>query len=570
MANIFDGFLNQIATGDQIKDRQHASRLYVANNYALSPKYSWLYHVYFELNDELSSIRGQDKLIEHGMLAKSVDLPSFNIATKTLNNYNRPSIVQTKVGYNALNINFHDDSSDVVRNLWYDYYTYYYRDADIGYDGPSGGINPVMFARSKYVTGENRETLNRFGYTPRKYGMANDNQYIKAIRIYSLHQKRFSEYTLVNPFISAFAHGSHNSSDNGTLDHVMTVNFETVLYASGYITANTVKGFADLHYDKSASPLTALGGGTNSIMGPGGILSAVDTIIGAGGAGNYGVMRPGGILSAVDTIIGAGVPGTNYGTAAFTLVRAFQKNKNTNLLGLAKTELITAGRDILKGKDPRDRFFVPSTTTTFPGINSTPSSSLVSSGSVLSNGVSVNNDPVSLISGIAIAAVDAVKSAVNLAGAKTNSSNQLTGGSLNQVYSVDKSGQTTTSEPAPSFSFLTAALIKFQNATKAKVTEEQTRAAEETTAATVAANQLPQGTKIAILNSPVFTTGTNTIVTNVTNALAMTPGAGSIVPTSVTVAAAETSKFINNGNPVTLTPTGTVISGATNPAPTIT
>ena len=195
---------------------------------------------------------------------------------------------------------------------------------------------------------------------------------------------------------------------------------------------------------------------------------------------------------------------------------------------------------------------------------------MVSSGSAISNGVSVNNDPVSLISGIAIAAVDAVKSAVNLAGAKTNISDQLTGGSLNQVYSVNKSGQATTSEPAPSFSFLTAALIKFQNATKAKVTEEQARAAEETTAATVAANQLPQGTKTAILNSPVFATGTNTIVTNVTNALAMTPGAGSIVPTSVTVAAAETSKFINNGNPVTLTPTGTVISGATNPVPTIT
>ena len=545
MANIFDGFLNQVATGDQIKDRQHASRLYVANNYALSPKYNWLYHVYFELNDELSSIRVEDKLIEHGMLAKSVDLPSFNIATKTLNNYNRPSIVQTKLGYNAININFHDDSSDVVRNLWYDYYTYYYRDADIGYDGPSGGINPVMFARSKYVTGENRETLNRFGYTPRKYGMANDNQYIKAIRIYSLHQKRFSEYTLVNPFISAFAHGSHNNGENGILEHTMTVNFETVLYASGYITGETVKGFAKLHYDKSASPLTALGGGTNSIMGPGGILSAVDTIIGAGGAGNFG-------------------------TAAFTLVRAFQKNKNTNLLGLAQTELITAGRDLLKGKDPNDRFFVPSTTTTFPGINSTPPSSMVSSGSAISNGVSVNNGPVALISGIAIAAVDAVKSAVNLAGAKTNSSNQLIGGSLNQVYSVDKSGQATASNPAPSLSFLTAALIKFQNATKAKVTEEQARAAEETTAATTAANQLPQGTKTAILNSPVFTTGTNTIVTDVTNALAMTPGAGSIVPTSVTVAAAETSKFINNGNPVTLTPTGTVISGATNPVPTIT
>ena len=50
----------------------------------------------------------------------------------------------------------------------------------------------------------------------------------------------------------------------------------------------------------------------------------------------------------------------------------------------------------------------------------------------------------------------------------------------------------------------------------------------------------------------------------------MTPGADTIVSRSVTVAAAETSKFINNGNPIELTPDGTVISGATNPAPTIT
>ena len=123
MPNIFDGFLKQIAEGDNVKDYRHAARLFVDNNYERSPKYQWLFHVYFDLNPEFTAM-ARDQQIAAGMLVKSADLPRFRIDNKTLNNYNRPSIVQTKLGYNAININFHDDSSDVVRNLWYDYYTW--------------------------------------------------------------------------------------------------------------------------------------------------------------------------------------------------------------------------------------------------------------------------------------------------------------------------------------------------------------------------------------------------------------------------------------------------------------
>ena len=73
---IFDGFLQQLATGDQIKDFKHASRLYVDNNYALSPKYDWLYHVYFDLDPTLTKI-DRDRVAEAGMLVKQVDLPKY-------------------------------------------------------------------------------------------------------------------------------------------------------------------------------------------------------------------------------------------------------------------------------------------------------------------------------------------------------------------------------------------------------------------------------------------------------------------------------------------------------------
>jgi hypothetical protein len=305
MSDIFNNFFKQIARGDQIRDFQHASRLFVDNNFRLSPKSNWIYHVFFDINSQLSKIRDNNRLVEQGMLVKSIDLPKFNIQNKTLNEYNRPNIIQTKINYGEVNISFHDDMANVVRGFWYDYFTYYYRDLDIGYSNSTGQVNPVHQVPSLYNDTQ-RELLNRFGYSPRSFDSQNEQQFIQSIRIYSLHQKKFSEYTLVNPTITAFSHGTHDSKGAEGLDCTMTVAYETVLYASGYVTPNTVRGFADLHYDKSPSPLTPAGGGTNSIMGPGGILSAVDEIVKDGGAGNFG-------------------------SAAFKAFRAVEKNKNVKL-----------------------------------------------------------------------------------------------------------------------------------------------------------------------------------------------------------------------------------------------
>ena len=87
MPNIFDGFLKQIARGDNVKDYQHASRLFVTNNYEMSHKYTCLFHVFFDLNPELTTI-DQRQQIEAGLLVKSADLPKFRVNTKTYNNYN--------------------------------------------------------------------------------------------------------------------------------------------------------------------------------------------------------------------------------------------------------------------------------------------------------------------------------------------------------------------------------------------------------------------------------------------------------------------------------------------------
>ena len=548
--NLFDGFLTQLATGDQIKDYRHASRLFVDNNYALSPKYDWLYHVFFDFDPQLVGIMGDKiKTIESGMLVKNVDLPKFAIETRNLNNYNRPNIIQTKIRYQPIAISFHDDQSNVVRNFWYDYFNFYYRDTDIGYAGAGNpAINQTYFQRTKYVGGD-RTQVNKFGYTPRNNGL-DGAQFIRAIRIYSLHQKRFTEYTILNPLISDFSHGTHGSSQNGILENTMTIQYETVLYQSGYVTPSTVLGFADLHYDKSPSPLSAAGGGTNSFLGPGGIVSAID-----------GFVR-------------------NPAGGAFGLIRSFQKNKNINLGQLATTELASLATAALSGQNPLNRFFIPTTgnySTNSKIVSGMPNEIGASPNSATSNGSAVGG-------GIVAGALSFIGNKTGLSGTST----AVAGANLNNVVNLDSSGSQTSQTPQFSFNYLATALSKYQAEKKAKVEAEQAKEAQkissgyaDAAAKTEAFNsgQIGNSTLPEISNgvayaanftngATVFNTGTSNGSTY-GNPLALTPNYATVIASSQNVAANESAAFVNNGNPFNIVPGGTInySPSSTPPAP---
>jgi hypothetical protein len=209
---------------------------------------------------------------ELGMLVKSATLPKFTIDTKTHNAYNRVNIVQNKIKYDPVQIVFHDDQSDNVRNFWYDYYSFFFRDPD--------------YADSTYNTPHKYQSRPSFdwGYSPRRPVVGTNlnghqpYQYIQAIRIYSLYQKNFSEYQLVNPTITAFKHGDHVNGETSLLSHEMTIQYETVKYLTGYSTSNNAGGYIDLHYDTTPSPI-APANGTNLIdNGNGGYSVAPDQI----------------------------------------------------------------------------------------------------------------------------------------------------------------------------------------------------------------------------------------------------------------------------------------------------
>lgn len=328
MANFFNAFLQQLGTGDQIKDYKHAHRLFIDSVYRLSPKHQTLYHVFIDVNSTIANI-SRNAQIEVGMLAKAVTLPKFTVQKKTLNAYNRKNIVQERINYDPVTLTFHDDSADVVRQFWYSYYSYYYRDADHSL--------PLYYQDHKYKPRQEQS----WGFTPKNSKALN---YISSIRIYSLHQKNFSSYILINPTITNFQHGQHAAGEYAPMEHSMNIEFEAVQYEAGPVNNNTVLGFSEIHYDNSPSPLTSIGGGTQSILGPGGLVEGAGSFVNNLQNGNF---------------IGAALGG----------LRTVNTFKNSDFKSVIAGEASQTLNNILRGQNPTSRNFFPTTASIRQGLS---------------------------------------------------------------------------------------------------------------------------------------------------------------------------------------------------------
>ena len=331
MASLYNADLKPLAPGESTHPYDHATKLFVRDNFRLAPKQSFLYYVCVNVDsDVLQNILNgivntlnavepvsSETLIEQyeaGLMAKRVDLPKFTLNTKTMNAYNRKNIVQTHISYDPITIVFHDDAADVVTRFWNDYYTYYYRDSDYQ--------TGTYLAKHKYQP----RLREKWGYSPRN---GNLKAFLRNIQIYSLHNKRFTEYTLINPFITSWRHGEHNSyGDTGILENTMTISYETVKYRTGYINAVDVNGFALLHYDNVQSPIST---STTNIYTEGGLIGAL-----AGGPTD--LSRPDGYGA------GSGIFSQIIGAYQF-----YNNIKNANLGALAKQAIPQLGLGILNG-----------------------------------------------------------------------------------------------------------------------------------------------------------------------------------------------------------------------------
>ena len=259
-----------------MKDYQHASRLYIDDHHKLAPKHKFLYHVVFDLDDTVSidSFTEAERR-ELNMLVRAVDLPKYNMNYEEKVQYNKKMYTNTRIVYEPINITFHDDHADTVNAFWKKYYEYNVADPV--------QLNETVQNVSKDDYYNTERTSTKWGLdTPKK----RQKPFLRNITIFVLHNQRFTSFSLVNPVIGSFSHDNMDQAAGGeVLQNQMQILYETVRYNSGVIRpqglnrGEGVTGFATIHYDNAPSPLSVLGGGTNSLFGPGGVVDGIGSVI---------------------------------------------------------------------------------------------------------------------------------------------------------------------------------------------------------------------------------------------------------------------------------------------------
>ena len=320
-------FLKAFFGNDYLKDYRHAAKTFRTNGYQNSPRYKFLFHVYFNINTDIPKIREIFPTSENstiGLLVKTIDLPRYEIDVEVLNQYNRKRLIQKRINYQPVSVAFHDDGGDLIRRLWYNYYSYYYKDPSQKYlnvNNTNGTIGPTQTqsnggtytARDIYAASR---VVNDWGYIGEGYfdstsGGAGTNSdsgkppFFRDITIYGLNQHQWVSYVLINPMISEWRHDTYDySQDSGVMENNMTLNYETVKYYEGAVGGSrpdtNVQGFADpANYDQEKSPLSRPGG-TRSVLGQGGLVDAgfgiISDLSSGGVAGVLGAVQKAGTV----------------------------------------------------------------------------------------------------------------------------------------------------------------------------------------------------------------------------------------------------------------------------------
>ena len=287
-----------------MRDYTHASKTFRTNTYENAPKFKFLFHVYFDINPEVY----KRDTANFSILVKSVKLPSFNIETQQLNQYNRKRINQTKIKYDPVQITFHDDNGNLASSMWYKYYTYYYQDAKNpnillgGKKGQnqniqvtSGGANSTTYNdRNQYapsITGQTNWGYIGDSTTP---GDPNGKKipFFKNITIFGLNRHNWISYTLINPVITSYGHDQYAYEQaNGIMENSMTIDYETVVYNQGALDgskpSNILTDFGDqTYYDRTLSPIS-IPGSNATILGQNGLLDAAGGVIKSLETGQY-------------------------------------------------------------------------------------------------------------------------------------------------------------------------------------------------------------------------------------------------------------------------------------------
>jgi hypothetical protein len=245
--SINDPYITNI-TDIHLRDARHAHQLFGEYSHAFAPKTKFLYHVVFQPSSALGDATLKNTIKfqkEIGVLAKSLDLPSYRASIDVKQQYNRKKNIQTRLDYQDINIRLHDDNVGATRSMLEEYYKWYYA------DGRDDNIHAAYDPRDKFY-----DNVPTYGLNP-MHVTGTHKPFFEFIKIYQLAKQNWASYTLVNPLLSAWQHGDLDYGDGaGLMENSITVAYESVLYGSGDINTSIPTGFTSQEtlYDNVDSP----------------------------------------------------------------------------------------------------------------------------------------------------------------------------------------------------------------------------------------------------------------------------------------------------------------------------
>lgn len=355
MATWGQDFLRGFTEVNSLRDYTHASKTFRTNYYELKPRFKFLFTVKFNINQNIVQALKNNKIFNAeninnlSLAVKTVELPKYEIKHETLNQYNRKRVVQSKIDYSPVSLTFHDDGGDNIRSLWYQYFSYYYKDPTQQYvpnvpttNGSIGQIQTrqnAMDYNARDIYSQSRAgNVNDWGYIGESYldggsaGGSGKPPFFTDIEIIGFDQHNYARYILINPLITSWNHDQYDySQSNGIMQNSMTIAYETVKYYAGALGKPdpNIAWPDPSHYDTTPSALSRPGG-TATITGQGGLLDAAGGILSDLQSGSVA-----GLIGAVQKA------GTTYNTF-----------KGKNLKSIAQAEAVSLGKDVINKFGP--------------------------------------------------------------------------------------------------------------------------------------------------------------------------------------------------------------------------
>lgn len=232
-------------------DATHAARLYGdgdANYFQRNlPRTKFQYFVMFNLTLSQEAIKfnniyfNSQSARSYAELVKRVDMPSMDIETEVLNQYNKKRISQKKINFNPINVTMHDVVDGKTLRFWELYYEWYFkdgvykdqeRDGDILATGKMVGGNLPYLHKFKEFRNDilTDKFESSYGYNLDRIG--NTRYLFDSIDIFQVHGGKYSKVRLMHPRISAFKQTQLDQEQNGLCEVNFTIEYEDAIYTN--------------------------------------------------------------------------------------------------------------------------------------------------------------------------------------------------------------------------------------------------------------------------------------------------------------------------------------------------